>query len=304
MKRYVVVDIGTNSARLMIAHIENEIVVADYKTLRLIRVGEEMVGKKKIVPAAMERTRKALLEFLQISREYEVTRNDFFAFGTSAVRDAENCKDFVRYIKKECGIEIEVISGDNEALLGFAGCIDGQGGMFDIGGGSTEVMLGSLSDVRFQHSFPIGTVRMLQMFPEGDNADQKAFEQAHTFAARTFDTVPNIGDYVFAGIGGTATAMAVLDLGLAEYSSERVQGHVITLSRAQKLCELLKSKTKEQRKAMIGLPEKKADVIVFGAILFLEFMKAVGAQTIIVSDSDNQEGYLKFKLGLIEAGCC
>jgi exopolyphosphatase/guanosine-5'-triphosphate,3'-diphosphate pyrophosphatase len=303
MKRYAVVDIGTNSARLMIAHVENGSVIADFKTLRLIRVGEGMVGQRVIVPAAMERTKQSLLEYLQISKEYCVQKEDFFVFATSAVRDAQNNEAFCDYIRQECDTSIDIISGDREALLGFAGCIDGEGAMFDIGGGSTEVMQGSLSDVRFAHSFQIGTVRMLQMFPSGDDADPKAFEDAHALAAKTFAKVPDAGSLQYIGIGGTATALAALDLGLTEYIAERIQGHRVTLKRAQELCEMLKSKTKEQRKEIAGLPEKKADVIVFGAIIFLEFMKAVGAKAIIVSDSDNQEGYLKFKLDLIEA-CC
>ncbi len=303
MKRYAVVDIGTNSARLMIAHVEYGRIVTDYKTLRLIRVGEGMVGKKMIIQSAMERTKQALQEYKKISKEYGVNKNDFFAFATSAVRDANNKEAFCLFLKNECDINIDIISGDKEALLGFAGCIDGKGAMFDIGGGSTEVMQGSLSDVRFAHSFRIGTVRMLQMFPSGDDADPDAFKKAHALAAKTFAQVPDAGNKFYTGIGGTATALAALDLGLTEYISERVQGHIITFQRAQELCNVLKSKTKDQRKAINGLPEKKADVVVFGAIIFFEFMKAVGATSVIVSDSDNQEGYLKFKLGLIEA-CC
>ncbi len=301
MKKYAVVDIGTNSARLMIAHVEDGQIIADYKTLRLIRMGEGMVGKREIVPAAMTRAKEALNEFLTISRDYGVAQVDFFAFGTSAIRDADNRTDFVDYIQNECRIDIDIISGGKEAQLGFAGCIDGDGYMFDIGGGSTEVMQGSLNDVRFAHSFQIGTVRLHQMFPGGDEADPQAFAQAHALAAQTFSGVPETGSSICTGIGGTATALAMLDLGLAEYSSERVQGHVISLKRAEELCDMLKSKTKDQRKKINGLPEKKADVVVFGAILFLEFMKAAGAAAITVSDSDNQEGYLKFKLGLVHA---
>ncbi len=299
MKHYAVVDIGTNSARLMIAHIEGKRVIADYKTLRLIRVGEGMVGKRQIVPAAMERTKKALCEYLLISTQHGVQKEDFFCFGTSAVRDAQNREEFCVYIKRECGISLDIISGDREALLGFAGCIDENGGMFDIGGGSTEVMLGSLKDVQFQKSFQIGTVRMLQMFPGGDEADPQAFINAHEWAAKTFEGVPSAQGFTYTGIGGTATALAALELKLQSYDAKLIQGHVITLESAQVLCDMLKSRTKEQRKSMIGLEENKADVIVFGAILFVEFMKAVKAQTVIISDSDNQEGYLKFKLGLI-----
>lgn len=302
MKKYAVIDIGTNSARLMIAHIDNSQIIADYKTLRLIRMGEGMVGKREIVPAAMERAKDALNEYLVISRDHGVEQDDFFAFGTSAIRDAQNRNAFVAYIKNECGIGIDIISGDKEAQLGFAGSINSDGYMFDIGGGSTEVMQGSLNHVHFTHSFQIGTVRLHQMFPGGDDADPQAFEQAHALAAQTFGGVPHTGEFVCTGIGGTATALAMLDLGLTEYSSEAVQAHVISLQRAEELCDMLKSKTKNQRKEISGLPEKKADVIVFGAILFLEFMKAAGAATVTVSDSDNQEGYLKFKMGLVHAG--
>ncbi len=303
MRRYAVTDIGTNSARLMIAHLENGRIAADYKTLRLIRMGEGMVAKREIVPEAMARAKQALLDFISISREYGVDMDDFFAFGTSAVREANNGREFVDYIQKECGIGVEIISGGREALLGFAGCIDGEGAMFDIGGGSTEVMAGSLDEVRFQKSFAIGTVRLLQMFPSGDAADPEAFRQAHALAARTFEGVPDGKSLIYTGIGGTATALAMLDLGLAEYAAERVQGHILTRRRAQEICGMLESKTAEQRKTMIGLPEKKADVIVFGAILFVEFMKAADARKVIVSDSDNQEGYLKFKLNLV-GSCC
>lgn len=301
MKRYAVADIGTNSARLMIAHEESGRIAADFKTLRLIRMGEGMVGKRRIVPAAMQRAKDALCEYIEISRGYGVSPADFFAFGTSAVRDAENSRAFCDFLADECGIALDIISGDKEALLGFAGSITGDGYMFDIGGGSTEVMQGRLDDVRFAHSFPIGTVRMLEMFPGGDTAEPAAFEQAHALAARTFAGVPETGRYALTGIGGTATALAMLDLGLAEYDAQRVQNHVITLEKAREICAMLESKTKEQRKALGGLPEKKADVIVFGAILFLEFMAAVKARTVTVSDSDNQEGYLKFRLGLARA---
>lgn len=298
MINYAVVDIGTNSARLMIAHVNGQNVVSTYKTLRTIRVGEGMVDQKRIVSAAMMRTKYALLEFLEISKEYGAEKH-IYCFATSAVRDAENKQAFIDFIKSECGIKIEIVSGDIEATLGFAGSVQGSGGMFDIGGGSTEVMFGSMDDVRFQHSFSIGTVRFLQMFPGADHADKNAYTQAHEWATRTFSAVPNTNGFVFTGIGGTATAIAAIDLGLTTYDAQLVQGHIIDINRLQEICEMLKSKTKAQRENLIGLEEKRADVIVFGAIIMLEFMKSVNARNIIVSDRDNQEGYLAFKLGLI-----
>jgi exopolyphosphatase/guanosine-5'-triphosphate,3'-diphosphate pyrophosphatase len=170
--------------------------------------------------------------------------------------------------------------------------------MFDIGGGSTEVIFGSLSHIRYQHSFRIGTVRSHQMFPGADDAEPEAYRKAHAHAHETFLAIPDTQGVTFTGIGGTATALAAIDLGLKVYSASRVQGHILTLARAHELCAMLESKTKAQRRELVGLEEKRADVIVFGSIIMLEFMLAVDAKYIIVSDRDNQEGYLAWKLGL------
>ena len=296
MTRYAVADIGTNSARLMIAHIENGVIIADHKTLRYVRVGEGM-GEGRIAAAAMQRTVQALTEFKMISGEYGA--EPLCCFATSAVRDAKNKDEFISHIQSECGLEIDIVSGDKEAMLGFAGAVNGVGGIFDIGGGSTEVMTGSLNDIRFRQSFKIGTVRCHTQFPGGDDADPRAFEQAHALAVKMFCQIPKQQGFQYTGIGGTATALAAIDLGLAAYDGARVQGHVISIDKAHALCHMLKSKTKQQRKELMGLEDKKADVIVFGAILFVELLKAADAKSVVISDSDNLEGYLKYRLGLV-----
>jgi len=297
MKRYAVVDIGTNSARLMVAHTKGRSVVADHKTLRLVRVGEGMTSQRRITQDAMQRTAKALLGFLSISDTFNV--DAFYCFATSAVRDAQNSAEFSEYIRRECGLKIDIISGEREALLGFAGSIEGRGGMFDIGGGSTEVMAGSLDHISFQQSFDIGTVRCLQMFPGADDADQKAFLPAHELAAHTFKNIPKAKGFTYTAIGGTATALAAIDLRLFEYDAGKIHGHVLSLEKAESICSSLKRQTAQQRAERFFLEKYKADVIVFGAILFAEFIKAADAPHVIISDSDNLEGYLKFKLGLV-----
>jgi exopolyphosphatase/guanosine-5'-triphosphate,3'-diphosphate pyrophosphatase len=298
MTYYAVVDLGTNSARLMIAHVESGSITADLKTLRTVRIGEGMVDKGCIVPAAAVRCAQALREFMDIAQRYDVGKH-FFCFGTSAVREASNRDEFIRTIRSECGVDIDVISGEAEASLGFAGSVEGYGGMIDIGGGSTEVMYGSLDDIWFQRSFLIGTVRSHALFPGADEAWHGAFMAAHRHAEQVFSVIPDPGEINFTGIGGTATALAAMDLKLKTYAPEKVQGHVIPLARMQALCRILEGMTKEERKTIVGLEEMRADVIVFGSIIMLEFMEAVGAERISVSDRDNQEGYLSLKLGLI-----
>jgi len=294
--KYAVVDIGTNSARLMIAEVHGEKVESQMKTLRTIRVGEGMTETQSISDGAMQRAAQAIEAFRAAAEEQGAEA--FYCFATSAVREAKNKDEFVQYIKKQCGVDVDVISGDDEAALGFLGSVNDRGGMFDIGGGSTEVMTGSINDVQFRNSFDIGTVRCLQMFPAADDADSAAYAGAHALARETFAPVPKADGFDYIGIGGTATALAAIDLSLREYDPAAVQGHTISITRAQELCRMLQSKTKAQRMKIIGLEEKRADVIVFGAIIMLEFMKAAQAEKIVVSDSDNQEGYLIKKLGI------
>jgi len=293
--KYSVVDLGTNSARLMIARMENGRAVSEYKTLRTIRLGENMVNGGGITQDAMRRAAATLNEFKAISEGRGAA--GFYCFATSAVREAGNRDAFVEYIRRECGVEIDVISGDDEAAIGFAGSVPDGGGMFDIGGGSTEVIFGKPGRIEYKRSFGIGTVKMLQMFPAADEADKGALSAAHELAERTFSELPDTKGFRFTGIGGTATALAAIDLKLKEYSAERVQGHRISLKRAAGLCRMLESKTKREREGIIGLEENRADVIVFGAIIMLEFMKKINADGITVSDRDNQEGYLEMRLG-------
>lgn len=295
MKKYAVVDLGTNSARLMIASVKSNNVVSLYKTLRTIRIGEGMTEHQRITDAAMQRTADTINEYIELSQSCEA----FYCFATSAVRDAHNKADFIDYIKTNCGVDIDVVSGEDEAVLGFAGSVGSQGGMFDIGGGSTEVMTGSLDCIKYKTSFNIGTVRLLQMFPTADYADPEAYKKAHELASKTFTNVPAADDFMYVGIGGTATALAAIDLELADYDANLVQDHVITLKKAEELCNMLKSKTKEQRKSILGLQENRADVIVIGAIIMLEFLKATKSSSVVISDRDNQEGYLLKKLGLL-----
>lgn len=295
MKKYAVVDLGTNSARLMIACAKDDNVVSQYKTLRTIRIGEGMTEHQSITRVAMERTAHTINEYLELSKGCEA----FFCFATSAVRDAHNKADFLNYIKVHCGVDVDIISGEDEAVLGFTGSVGSQGGIFDIGGGSTEVMTGALSNIKFKTSFNIGAVRLLQMFPTTDYADPEAYKKVHELAAKTFTDVPYADGFTYVGIGGTATALAAIDLELSEYRADLVQDHVITIQRAEELCNMLKNMTKEQRKNIIGLQENRADVIVIGAIITLEFLKATNSSKFVISDRDNQEGYLLKKLGLL-----
>lgn len=296
---YAVVDIGTNSVRLMLAKAGQKGVRSVYKTLNTTRIGEGMGHSKVITPAAMERALNALAAYKK--EAHEKGAKAFYVFATSAVREAENRQDFLHMARERTGIDIEIISGEQEAQIGFIGAAgrDKRRGIIDIGGGSTEVVCGMNEQLDFIHSFRVGTVRALSLFPDADR--QKDYDDARQWMQGEIaglKDIPELKGVPFIGIGGTATALSSIALGLKTYQSDKVQGYVLTEAKLKELFTMLSSLGMEQRKNVTGLDAMRADVIVFGCLLMQCFMSAIGLKEIEVSDRDNQEGYLIRKLNL------
>jgi exopolyphosphatase/guanosine-5'-triphosphate,3'-diphosphate pyrophosphatase len=296
---YGVVDIGTNSVRLMLAEAGQKGVYPISKTLATTRIGEGMGHSRIISAAAMERSLQALASFQAQARQKGVKA--FFVFATSAVREAENGRGFAKEAKERLGIDIDIISGEEEAKIGFIGAAgrDKRRGIIDIGGGSTEVVCGKNDTLDFVQSFRVGTVRALSLYPEADKA--KDFSSARKWMEETIaglKDLPALKNTPFIGIGGTATALASVALGLKEYKSEKVQGYILTKARLAELFDQLSGMDIERRKNLTGLDALRADVIVYGCLLLQCFLDVIGLEEIEVSDRDNQEGYLIKKLGL------
>jgi len=298
-KKYAVVDFGTNSARLMIANVNKNKVVALSKTLDTIRLGEKMNGGI-ITNEAIKRAINSTTEFLKIAKAKKA--DEFYCFATSAVREAKNTEEFVSSLKGECGVDVEVISGEDEAKIGFLGATqhtDGNIGLLDIGGGSTEVVLGLDNDIIFSKSYLIGTVRLLEKYSTASTKNLSEFEKSCQQVREVLSMLPeNIASKNWIGIGGTVTALAAIDLKLKVYDAKKVDGHYMSKENIIRLLDNLKSKTVKQRKRITGLDEKRADVIVFGALILYEFLDLVNVNGIRTSESDNLEGYLIEKLNL------
>ena len=297
--KYTVVDIGTNSARLMIASVKSGRAVSEYKTLRMIRVGEGMVDKKRITEAAMARTKDTLLEFLEISRSYGAQHN-FYCFATSAVREAENKEDFLDYIKKTCGIDIEIISGDMEAILGFAGSVCGSGGMFDIGGGSTEFLVGEEGKVLYANSIKLGAVRLTNKFFKDKKLKTEIINDARIYARNlVYPVVRNLKHYDYdmvIGTSGTITTIgAIIYAEKNEYDSEQVILNKYTFdedSLYKAVKKILKAETETERAKIPGLDFKRADIIPAGAIILEQLFIELGIKKITLSNYALREGIL------------
>ena len=280
MRKFAVIDIGSNSVRLMF--------VADgkvlYKALNTTRLGEGLADKPLLKKEAVERSATAVASF------YEKAKNEgaeeVFAFATAAVRTAENRAEFLERVKALCGVSVEVISGEEEAEIGILGALgNADGGVIDIGGASTEIVVKKGGALIYKKSVNIGVVRL----KDKCGREKAALENAAREAAKEYREFPLKGE-IYA-IGGTATTLASQMLKLEEYSSEKVTGAVITAEEMQALADRFLSMSVEEIVSLPCMPKGRADVLAGGAVLFAVLMKELGLDKLIVSDRDNLEGY-------------
>lgn len=290
--RYAIIDIGTNTIRMMIADKTSSSFNVLSKDLLMVRLGEE-IKDGFITDAAIARALDALIKFKE--KATSLNTDKIICFGTSALRDAKNKEAFMQSIFLQTGLKIEVISGDTEAQLGYLGAVgkNGTGGIIDIGGGSTEIIFGENGVLNYCRSFQAGVVRWLYKYPNADSIGKTEYDLCAKMTMEFFSELASLKQkFPVYGISGTATTLCTMKLKLDEYDASRVQGLILTLDEIEELTELLTSTTIEQRKIMIGLDKERADIIPFGAIILTSIMHSLKLNEIVVSDSDNLEGYL------------
>ncbi|MBQ8343291.1 MAG: hypothetical protein IJY21_04205 [Clostridia bacterium] len=288
MKNFAVIDIGSNSVRLMF--------VADgkvlYKSLNTTRLGEGLANAPTLLPAAIDRTAQAVADFYQ--KGLLDGAEQVFAFATAAVRSAENRAEFLDRVKQLCGLEIEVVSGEEEAELGILGALgNGDGGVIDIGGASTEIVVKSGGKLAYKKSLDIGVVRLKDRY--GRNVDE--IKRAAKQAASEYGKIP--ATELFCGIGGTATTLAAQYLGLQTYDSAKITGTKIPVGELKALADKLSAMSVDEIAALPCMPKGRADVLAGGAVLLATLMEELGFLELTVSDRDNLEGYA-IKRGLMK----
>jgi len=288
MRKFAVIDIGSNSVRLMF--------VADgkvlYKGLNTTRLGEGIADKPLLKSEAIERSAAAVADFYRKAVSEGAER--VLAFATAAVRSAENRQVFLDRVKALCGLAVEVISGEEEAEIGMLGALGNRdGGVIDIGGASTEIVVKKEGALVYKKSVNIGVVRL----KDTCGRDKTALEERADKASREYGNIP-LQEEIYA-IGGTATTLAAQALGLKVYDSAKITGAVITAEQMDKLADTLLAMSVEEIAALPCMPKGRADVLTGGAVLFSVLMKKLGFTRLIVSDRDNLEGYA-IKKGLME----
>ena len=295
--RVAAIDCGTNSIRLLIADIDGNNFREVVRDMEIVRLGQGVDQTGQFHPDAIARTLAAVDKFAAEIAKRGVEKIRFCA--TSATRDATNRHLFVDGVRERLGIEPEVISGNEEAALSFAGAIqdlDPAEGPFlvvDIGGGSTEFVFGT-STVEAARSVNIGCVRMTERHFANDPATSEQIELARTdiqaAIAQAAAEVPITQAKTLVAVAGTATTVAAAALNLPEY--DRYAIHLARISAAQvhDASTMFLTKNREERLALGYMHPGRVDVIPAGALVLSEIIKATGATGFVASESDILDG--------------
>lgn len=283
--RYGAVDIGTNSCRLLVAEVDIYRQLHElYREMETTRIGEGLNRSQLLGEEAMTRTISCLGRFSQILQEQQVDK--YWVTATSAVRDAANRAEFVARVRMETGLEVEVISGAEEARLSYEGVIRGlelavSPLVVDLGGGSTEFIFPEENIVL---SIPLGAVRATEA--DMHAAEMKAgLQELACFKER-------VARHPLVMVGGAASTMVAIKKGMLDYHREMVHGEVLSRTDIGELYELLEKLPLELRRRLPGLQPERADIINKGALLMLVIMEVLGKRDIIVSESDILEGMI------------
>jgi exopolyphosphatase/guanosine-5'-triphosphate,3'-diphosphate pyrophosphatase len=296
--RVAVIDIGTNSTRLLVAEVDpdtgalRELV----RHSRVTRLGDGVDASGSLSHEAVERVLKVLGEYREEMEAHDCEAN--LAVLTSAVRDAKNGPEFATRVREDFGLDARVLSGEEEAQLTFQGAMSGRLDeqddsptvVTDIGGGSTEFIVGRGRTAGFHVSLHVGVVRMSERHIESDPPTPAELQALADDVRRTFaDGLPqNERESVTRGIAvaGTATSAAAIDQELDPYDPERVNGYTLTLGTVEMLLARLADMDEAKRRRVVGLHPDRAPTIVAGMVVLGEAMRAFGLEQVEVSEHD------------------
>lgn len=280
------IDVGSNSVRLATFAGGKTL----YKTLKTTRLGEGLSLTGSLKEEAIERSALAVAEFY--AKAVEDGADKVYVFATAAVRSSVNGQAFIERVKQLCGLKVEVLSGEQEAKCGILGALGyADGGIIDVGGASTEVIVQSGGKVAYAKSVNIGTVRLFDLAGRDKEKLLKVIKEK----------VKDYGDFTVGStkiyaIGGTASRLGSIKHNLKEYRPEITDGTVLILDEMYKLADKLLSMTVEEIRATT-ICGSSAEIVGGGCLLIAEVMHKFGIKEITVSESDNLEGFVLLKEG-------
>ena len=295
--RRAVIDVGTNSVKLLVADVHGCEVVPIHEESRQTRLGKGFYETHRLQPEPIARTAEAVWEFTEIAREKNAASVRVFA--TSAARDAVNPQDLTDTIFRACGLQIEIISGDREASLVYQGvATDAELAqhpllLLDVGGGSTEFILGHDRQKYFASSFPLGTVRLMEKFPHGDPPTRGEFTACCDWVKMFLrgEVRPQLapalenesGEIQLVGTGGTSSILARIESKLDHFDREKIDRTSLSFEQVVGHRQHLWKLPLAERREIPGLPKPRADVILTGVLIYEAVMEEFGFNELRVS---------------------
>jgi len=296
--RFAAIDIGTNSIKCVLMSPEAPAAwrVLDDRVV-ITRLGRNLKTTGRLDPEGIERSIQAVAELLDWAER--AGAEAVVASGTMALRSAENASEFTGRVETGFGLSVRVIAGEEEARLSFLAAVagglvpPGEHLVMDIGGGSTELIRGDRDRIRCRTSLEMGALHLTEQFLGSDPPTAAQIANARAHVAHNLAAVPLDG---FAGrligIGGTATALASVSLGLREYDRDRIHGLGLTDRQIFDQLDRLGAMTVEARKQVPGLPAGRADIILGGLLILAGVMRQLHESGIIICGWGLRHGLL------------
>ena len=298
MDRKAVIDIGTNSVKFILAEMGKG---GQFKAVmdknNIAKLGEGLKETGLISPEAMKRNCDAIKEFADIARAEGA--KEIFAVGTMALRTAKNSAEFLAMVKDAADVSIRIIPGDEEARYSYLAVVSGidlgQGKLviIDTGGGSTEFVFGAGDALGRRFSLELGAIRITEEFLKADPVGVHGIDPAMKYIDKYLaDNGVNEKADKLVGMGGGITSMASVMFEMVEYDPDKVQGCFLSLKEVEKQIADYSVKTIEERRGIVGLQPKRADVILASALIVKAIMVRLGVDGLTVSDRGLRHGLL------------
>lgn len=303
-------DIGTNTILLLVAEVDSK---GGLNVLRdehaFARLGRNVDRDRTIAAESFETSLAILARFKEVSENMHVER--IVACGTSALRDAANRTEYLEYIRKQLGLDIRILSGDEEAALTYAGSVAQfvipdrvqEFAVLDIGGGSTELTRGVNTQLETRQSLDVGCVRLTERIlltsPPSHDALQHAQREIREYV-KQFALLGPTARVV--GVAGTLTTLAALHLKLATFDASRVGGHVLNRAAIQNIFDELKVKSLVNLESYPQILKGRADIILAGVLILLETMNQLQTSSITVSERGLRFGVLLEAVNQLTSG--
>ncbi|HOA83140.1 MAG TPA: hypothetical protein PKZ17_03445 [Thermodesulfovibrio thiophilus] len=291
-----VIDIGSNTLRLLIGNILNNKINKLYSDRVVTRLGENLTKNSFINIESIKTSIDSLKKFKKLSEKFNVSY--IIAVGTSALREAKNSKYFCELVKTSTGIKINIISGEEEAYYTISGLMDEEFRketcfIVDIGGGSTEYVYWKHQELKTGSLF-IGALKIKEKFFVEDPPPRNAIFQAKNYIEKIIRTISfqsRIDKFI--ATGGTASTLAMINLGLSRYCPEQTHMSVIYTSKLQQLLEKLLSLSLEERTKIGGVPDERADIICAGLLILNVIVCYLNIDKLFISENGMLEGIMK-----------